>query len=45
MAIPEEISNMAVILASNMGNTIIGDIIYMSGGGGIITNEDVSYSY
>lgn len=44
-AMPEEIANMAVILASDMGRTIIGDIIFMSGGGGIITNEDVDYSF
>ena len=45
MAVPEEIANMAVFLVSNMGQTIIGDIIYMSGGGGIITNEDYNYKY
>lgn len=45
MAVPEEIANMAVFLVSSMGQTIIGDIIYMSGGGGIITNEDYNYKY
>ncbi len=45
MAVPEEIANMAVFLVSDMGQTIIGDIIYMSGGGGIITNEDYNYKY
>lgn len=44
-ALPEEIANMAVILVSNMGRTIIGDTVYMSGGGGIVTNEDTYYKY
>ena len=43
-ALPQEIGNMAVILVSDMSRTIIGDTIYMSGGGGIITNEDVNFS-
>lgn len=30
---PEEIANMAVMLVSDAGRTIVGDIIYMSGGG------------
>lgn len=45
MALPVEIANMAVVLTSNLGNTVIGDIVYMSGGGGVITNEDVKYEY
>ena len=44
-ALPEEITNLAVILVSNMGRTIIGDTVYMSGGGGIVTNEDTYYKY
>lgn len=44
-ATPEEIANMAVILVSDMSRTIIGDTIYMSGGGGIITNEDVDFKF
>lgn len=43
-ATPEEIANMAVFLTSNMGRTIIGDTIFMSGGGGIVTNEDVDFN-
>ena len=30
-AMPEEIANMAVFLVSNMGRSIVGDIIYMTG--------------
>ena len=44
-ATPEEIANMAVILVSDMSRTIIGDMIFMSGGGGIITNEDVDFNF
>ena len=44
-ATPEEIANMAVILVSDMSRTIIGDTIFMSGGGGIVTNEDVNFKF
>lgn len=42
---PEEISNMAVMLVSNMGRSVMGDIIYMTGGAGILTLDDVNYSF
>lgn len=42
-ALPEEIANMAVFLVSAMGNTIVGDIIYMTGGAGLITIDDINY--
>lgn len=42
---PEEISNMAVILVSNMGKSIMGDIVYMTGGAGVLTYDDVPYSF
>lgn len=44
-AMPEEIANMAVFLVSNMGRSIIGDIIYMTGGSGLITLDDVNYEF
>lgn len=44
-AMPEEIANMAVFLTSNMGRTIVGDIVYMTGGAGIITFDDVKYTF
>lgn len=44
-ATPEEIANMAVFLTSNMGRTIVGDIIYMTGGAGLITFDDVNYNF
>lgn len=42
-ATPEEIANMAVILVSDLGRLIVGDIIYMSGGAGMITVDDIKY--
>lgn len=42
---PEEISNMAVVLVSDMGRSIMGDIVYMTGGAGILTYDDVNYSF
>ena len=41
----EEIANMAVILVSSCGKMIIGDIIYMTGGAGTITVDDVPYTF
>lgn len=45
MATAEEIANMAVILVSNMGKMIVGDIIYMTGGAGVITFDDINYKF
>lgn len=42
---PEEIANMATILVSNMGRAVMGDIIYMTGGAGNLTYDDVQYSF
>ena len=44
-ALPAEIGNMAVILVSDMSRTIIGDTLFMSGGSGVITNEDVDFNF
>lgn len=40
---PEEVGNMATILVSDLGKMIIGDTIYMTGGSGIITFDDMNY--
>lgn len=42
---PGEIANMAVFLVSNMGRSIIGDMVFMTGGSGIVTFDDVKYSF
>lgn len=44
-ALPEEIANMAVFLVSDMGRTIVGDIVCMTGGAGVITFDDVNYNF
>ena len=42
---PEEIANMAVILVSEFGRSVMGDIVYMTGGAGLLTYDDVNYSF
>ena len=42
-ALPEEIANMAVIMVSDMGRLIMGDIVYMTGGVGNLTNDDLTW--
>lgn len=44
MTTPEEIANMAVVFVSNMGRSIVGDILYMCGGSAVLTYDD-NYSY
>ena len=43
--LPEEIANMALFLVSEMGRSILGDMIYMTGGAGILTYEDFPYKF
>lgn len=43
--LPEEIANMAVVLVSPMGRSIVGDMVYMTGGAGTITYDDIEYSF
>lgn len=38
-AMPSEIANLAVFMVSDMGNMIIGDTFYMTGGSGTVTNH------
>ena len=42
-ALPEEIANMAVVLTSGIGRMIVGDIVYITGGAGVITFDDINY--
>lgn len=44
-AMPHEIANMAVMLCSEMGRMVVGDIIYMTGGAGLITIDDIPYKF
>lgn len=40
---PEEIANMAVVLTSALGRSIVGEVVCMTGGCGSITYDDISY--
>ena len=42
---PEEIANMAVFLTSEMGRSILGDIVYMTGGAGVFCIYDMEYTF
>ncbi len=44
-ALPAEIANMAVILVSDMSRMIIGDIIYMTGGAGNLSSDDIDFTF
>lgn len=44
-ATPEEIAQMAVVLTSDMGKLVVGDIVCMTGGAGNVTNEDFSFTF
>lgn len=44
-ATPEEIADMAVVLVSDIGRMIVGDIVYMTGGAGVITVDDMKYVF
>lgn len=43
--LPEELANMAVFLVSDMGRSVVGDIVYMTGGSGLVTFDDVTYHF
>lgn len=42
--LPEEIANGALFLVSDMGRTVIGDILYMTGGAALLCYEDMNYN-
>ena len=44
-AMPEEIANMATFLVSDMGRMVMGDIVYMTGGAGLLTYDDMKYTF
>lgn len=44
-ATPEEIANMAVVLVSDIGRMVVGDIVYMTGGAGTVTFDDMDYGF
>ena len=44
-ATAEEIANMAVIMVSGMCRMVVGDVLYMTGGSGLLYNEDMNYTF
>ena len=40
---PEEIANFATILVSDLGKSVIGEVIYITGGAGTLTYDDLKY--
>lgn len=42
--LPEEVANMAVILVSPLCQAVVGDTLFMTGGAGVITFEDINYT-
>lgn len=42
---PCEIANMAVFLVSDMGRAVVGDMVFMTGGSGVVTYDDVNYNF
>lgn len=43
--LPDEIANMAVVLISPIGKCIVGDTVFMTGGAGVITFDDINTSF
>lgn len=43
-ATAEEIANMAVVLISDLSRMVVGDIVYMTGGCGNLTYDDMDYT-
>lgn len=43
-ATSEEIANMAVVLVSDLSRMVVGDVIYMTGGCGNLTFDDMDYT-
>ncbi len=41
LALPDEIGNLAVVLVSDMGRLIVGDVLIAGGGAGVVTFDDV----
>lgn len=42
-AMPEEMANLATVLVSDMGKMVIGDVLFATGGAGVITLDDIDY--
>ena len=45
MVMPEEVANVAVFLTSGLGRMIVGDVVYITGGTGTTTCDDIIYEF
>lgn len=41
----EEIANLAVVLVSSMGRMVLGDVLYVTAGCGVLTQDDCRFPY
>ena len=41
--LPEEIGNLSTVLVSDMGRMIVGETLFVTGGAGVITYDDIKY--
>ena len=41
LATEEEIANLALVLVSDMGRMVVGDMLFVTGGSGVITVDDL----
>lgn len=44
-ATAQEIANLAVVLISDLGRMVVGDVLYATGGSGLITFDDTKYEF
>lgn len=44
-AAPEEVANMAVVLVSDLARMVVGDVVYITGGCGNLTFDDIGYPF
>ena len=44
-AAPEEVATMAVVLASDLGRMVVGDVVHVTGGCGNLTYDDMGYEF
>lgn len=42
---PQEIANIAMLLVSDAGRAVVGDIVYATGGAGTVTYDDINYTF
>ena len=43
IATPEEIANLCTILVSDLARMVVGDVLFITGGAGLLTYDDIEY--